>query len=262
MDATNIKELIARYNAGVATTKDVKEIEKLIEKGTISISDLSEMQALEDQLLNAESPVPPLSMDDKFYEMLVKEKRAARGFDWSKFFSLPEFLPRVSLAAVTLILGLVGGYFLRTPEQQQSGSQIKALTEQVTEMKEMMMLTLLEKESASDRLKAVSLSSEMGQASDKVTAALLQTLNSDENVNVRLAALDALRPYTKNSDVRQEIIRSIAKQQSPLVQVALAELMVDLQDKSSVKELQKILKDKKTPLDVKKKIEQSIDVLI
>ncbi len=93
----------------------------------------------------------------------------------------------------------------------------------------------------------------MDQASEKVTGALLQTLNNDENVNVRLAALDALRPYVKNSEVRQDIIRSIAKQQSPLVQVALAELMVELQDKSSVKELEKILNNKKTPLDVKEK---------
>lgn len=261
MNATEIKELIARYNSGAASPHDVKEIEKLIENGVLSISDLDDLKVLENQILNLDAPVPPLSMDDNFYHMLAKEKRNARGFEWRKFFSLPELLPRMAFAAVTLIIGLAGGYFLRTPDKQ-SGSQIEMLSEQVTQLKEMMMLTLLEKESASDRLKAVSLSSELDQASEKVTSALLQTLNSDENVNVRLAALEALRPYAKDSDVRQEIIRSIGKQQSPLVQVALAELMVELQDKSSVKELEKILHNERTPRDVKKKIEQSIDVLI
>jgi hypothetical protein len=79
---------------------------------------------------------------------------------------------------------------------------------------------------------------------------------------VRLAALEALAPYAKESHVREELIRSISKQDSPLVQVALAELMADLQVKSSVKELEKIMKSDKTPTDVKNKIKQSIDVLI
>lgn len=260
MDNT-LNELIVRYNSGQATPAEIVEIEKAIEKGIISINDLHDLRDLEEQLLAAEVPAPSLSLDDKFYEMLVKEKRSAtRPFDWKKFFSLPELLPRLSFAAVALILGLAGGYFLRptAPINPEMGE----LSQQVTELKEMMMLSLLEKESASDRLKAVSLTQDMDQASQKVTMALLETLNHDANVNVRLAALEALKPYAKDSQVKQELIRSIAQQDSPLVQVGLAELMVQLQEKSSVQELRKILKRERTPRDVKKKIEESIDVLI
>ncbi|HNP08876.1 MAG TPA: HEAT repeat domain-containing protein, partial [Cyclobacteriaceae bacterium] len=88
------------------------------------------------------------------------------------------------------------------------------------------------------------------------------TLNEDGNVNVRLAALDALRPYVRESNVREAIIRSIASQSSPMVQVALAELMVELQEKKSVKELRKLLEEEATPKDVKQRIEESIQVLI
>jgi HEAT repeat protein len=136
------------------------------------------------------------------------------------------------------------------------------LSQQVTDLKEMMMLSLLEKESATDRLKAVSLTQDMDQVSNKVTLALLETLNNDSNVNVRLAALDALKAYAKESAVREELIRSIAKQESPLVQLELAELMAALQAKSSVKELEKLLQDKNTPKEVKKKIQESIQVII
>ena len=128
--------------------------------------------------------------------------------------------------------------------------------------KEMMMLSLLEKESATDRLKAVSLTGEFSNASEQVTHALLKTLTMDDNVNVRLAALDALRPYAANSAVRAELIRAIAKQDSPLVQIALAELMAALQEKSSLKEFEKLLKDDKTPSEVKKRIKEKIEVLI
>ena len=136
------------------------------------------------------------------------------------------------------------------------------LTQQVSDLREMMVFSLLEKESATDRLKAVGLTSEMNQVSQKVTDALFKTMNQDDNTNVRLAALEALMPYAKQSSVRKELIKSIAIQDSPLVQVALAEFMVAIQEKKSVKELQKLLQNKNTPKEVVKKINESIKILI
>jgi hypothetical protein len=260
MKTERIKELVNKYNAMLADPAELKEIEQLIENGVIDIEDLNELHAIEERVLSMESATPSLSLDDKFYEMLQKEKRPANPFSWKKFFAWPELAPRLAFASVTLILGLVAGYFLRTPPAEDG--QIATLGREVSELKEVMMLSLLEKESVTDRLKAVSLTQEMDQASQKVTSALIQTLNNDNNVNVRLAALDALRVYSGEGKVREELIRSIAKQDSPLVQIALAELMAQLQAKSSVKELEKILKNENTPADVKKKIEQSLKVLV
>ena len=79
---------------------------------------------------------------------------------------------------------------LRSQASQGFDQQIDALSQQVTELQEMMMLSMLEKGSATERLKAVGLTREMDEASKKVTNALIETLNHDENVNVRLAALD------------------------------------------------------------------------
>ena len=47
-----------------------------------------------------------------------------------------------------------------------------------------------------------------------------------------------------------------------MVQLELAGLMVAIQEKKSVKELQKILESEKTPKEVKTKIRESIQVLI
>jgi DNA polymerase III delta subunit len=102
----------------------------------------------------------------------------------------------------------------------------------------------------------------MNQASEKVTNALFATLNHDENVNVRLAALEALKSYSKGSAVRAKLIESIIIQDSPLVQMALAELMVSIQEKKSVEALKKVMQSDKTPKEVKSKISESIKVLI
>jgi hypothetical protein len=259
MNTQRIKELVDKYNAMLADPAELKEIEQLIEKGIIDIDDLRELHALEERVLSIETPSPSLSLDDKFYDMLQKEKKPENTFSWKKFFAWPEFAPRLAFASVALIAGLVGGYFLSSSSK---GTEINKVAGEVSDLKELLMLSLLEKESVTDRLKAVSLTQEMDQASQKVTGALLQTLNNDGDVNVRLAALDALRAYGNDSKVREELIRSIARQDSPLVQIALAELMAELQVKSSATELEKILNRENTPTDVKKKIQESLEVLV
>lgn len=266
MEVERIQELIAKYNAMTADPAELREIERLIGNGIIDISDLVELQAMEEGVDRLETPMHSRSLDEKFYAMLQAEKKAASrssfkwsDFRWSDLFSTEGLIPKLAFASVALMVGLIGGMYLRSP--QQKDLQIQRLGEEVGALKEIMMLSMLEKESPTERLKAVSLTHEMDQVSKTVTGALLQTLNNDENVNVRLAALDALRPYSQQSEVREALIRSIGQQDSPLVQVALAELMAALQAKSSVQELQKIMRDGNTPSDVKKKIQESIEVL-
>ncbi len=259
MEQERIEELLVKYNEGQADPSEIRLIELLIEEGRIELSQLRVLSLLEEQVMKLEDPVPSTDLDDNFYQMLKTVKAKSKNFSWSSFFSWPELAPKFALASVTLILGFLGGYlFLPSPSSNKEVADLKG---EVLEMKEMIMLSMLEKESATERLKAVSLTNEMSSVSDKVTNALLQTLNNDENINVRLEALEALRPFVRDSRIRSELVRSIAKQESPLVQVALAELMVELQEKSSVKELQKIIKREGTPHEVKKRIEESIKTM-
>jgi hypothetical protein len=258
MEQKEINELIMKYNEGLADSSEIKMIERLIEEGAIELSQLQEVKFMEEQVLKIQMPEPSSELDDRFYKMLSAQKKESKGFSWEVFFSWPELAPKLALASVTLLIGVAIGYLFLPP--QKSNQDVVQLSQEITDLKEMMMLSLLEKESATERLKAVSLTSEMSP-SDKVTTALLQTLNSDENINVRLAALDALKPYVRESRVREELVRSISQQDSPLVQVALAELMVALQEKSSVKEFEKILKSDRTPKEVKKRIEESIKII-
>lgn len=259
MEKNRVEELVAKYNEGLADPSEIKTIEQLIEDGQIELTQLRELASLEDQIMKTEGPSPSLRVDDKFYTMLTDEKRKLeKGFS----FQLPVWnvlFTRLALAAVLLILGFVGGYWLQRPPVNP---EVQQLTQQVGELREMMLFSLLEKESASERLRAVGLTNEMDKVSDKVTQVLFQTLNHDTNVNVRLAALEALTPYVKRSDVREGLVRSISQQDSPMVQVTLAELMAAIQEKKSVNELQKLMDSDKTPKEVKGRIKKSIEVLI
>ena len=98
--------------------------------------------------------------------------------------------------------------------------------------------------------------------SKKVIDALFTTLNEDPNVNVRLITLEALVKLSNEPKVRAGLVQSITLQESPLLQSAIADVMVKLQEKSSVQGLQKLLHRKDLNGMVKLKIEQSIHKLI
>jgi hypothetical protein len=139
-----------------------------------------------------------------------------------------------------------------------TASQVQALSEQLHEMRQMMMLSLLQNPSASQRMKAASYASESRTISPDILSALLTTLNNDPNVNVRLTTLDALTQYARNAAVREGLIQSILMQDSPLMQAALADVMLKLQEKRAIPSFKKLLQDKGLNDMVRSRIEQVI----
>jgi len=259
MEKRMIEELVAKYNEGMADPAEVRKLEQLIEEGKVDLTSLRELYSLDEQVGKLEHEAPTMRLDHQFYEALNQEKLEQKK---AKTVSMPSWnylFPRLAAAAVLILSGFAAGYFMQTPAQK---TEVTTLTREVNDLKEMMLLTLLERESASERLKAVSLSNEMDQVSNKVTDALFITLNQDENVNVRLAALEVLRTYSRNSSVRKKLIESITLQDSPLVQMELAQLMVSIQEKKSVNALRELLKNERTTQEVKNKVSESIKVLI
>ncbi|GCC51953.1 anti-sigma factor [Chryseotalea sanaruensis] len=258
MERNRVEELIKKYNARTADATEMQLLERFLESGEVSIEQLEDVNILQDKFEQIDNGSPSLQLDDHFYTMLTNEKRKEKKFT----FSLPTwsaFLPKLSFAVSFTILGFFMAYFFIN---RTAAPEVKQLTQEVSDLKEMMMLSLLEKESATDRLRAVSLTDEMQQASKTVTEALIKTLNKDANINVRLAALEALKPYVGDSSVRMALVRSIAQQESPLIQVAMAELMAAIQEKHAVKELEKMLENNNTPEEVKRRIQKNLEVLI
>jgi len=73
-------------------------------------------------------------------------------------------------------------------------------------MKQMVMLSLLKQQSASERLRGVNWSYQIEQPDEQVLSALLRALDSDPNVNVRLAAVDALQQFARRALVKKGLL--------------------------------------------------------
>ncbi|HET6558876.1 MAG TPA: zf-HC2 domain-containing protein [Prolixibacteraceae bacterium] len=234
--------------------------------------ELEEVKKIWHLMGEVEQPEPSQAMKANFNAMLSDYKKEADAkknpiVEWvgklREFFSL-QVQPRLAYSLLLVAIGLLGGYLLHRPEQSATAynRQIDSLAMQVSEMKQVMMLSLLQNPSASQRIRAVSYTEEISHVDMKVLGALFTTLNEDPNVNVRLATLEVLTKLAAEPKVREGLVRSINLQDSPLMQTAIADVMVKLQEKSAVDSLQKLLNKKNLNKMVKSKIEESIQILI
>ena len=218
-------------------------------------------------------PAPSENLRPEFYAMLASFKNdlaAAPDYSlgglrrWWRELPIPRPVLRLAYSLGLLGAGLIGGYWLHTqpPTTAADQQQIATLAAQVGEMRQVLLLSLIENPSATERLRAVSYTKELDGANARVVAALLSTLNHDPNVNVRLATLEALAPLAPDDPtVRLGLVQALPRQASPLVQSALADVMVQLQERRAVQALRALLRQANLEKTVKTKIEQSIQTL-
>ncbi len=102
--------------------------------------------------------------------------------------------PALQLAAAVLLLagGFTVGRSWPNAAHEQARNEVSELRGEVRGMREMVAMTLLQGDSAIGRLQGVSWSHQLERPSDQVLTTLLETLQHDPNVNVRLASIDAL----------------------------------------------------------------------
>jgi hypothetical protein len=191
-------------------------------------------------LLEQTQPSP--AVRSRFYDSLeayrqgVAASTSAAGsrpkFDWARWWQGPA----LGWSAAVLLLGLGLGYWLAP--RPAPPSDLARLQDEVHNMRQMVTLSLLQQQSASERLRGVDYAGRVDESNGEVLAALMHAVNHDPNVNVRLAAVDALRRFAANSVVRNSLDQTLARQDSPLVQIALIDLMVETRDNQAVPALQ------------------------
>ena len=173
----------------------------------------------------------------RFYQMLEayeEGRRQSQAKSWWAWMRQPAFA--IGLAAAMLVLGVFGGSMWHG-NRGGGNDEVAALKSEVQSMRQLVALSLLQQQSASERLRGVNYSYRVQPSDMEVLSALLRTVKADSNVNVRLSAVDALRQFGDSPVARRGIAQSLDRQESPLVQVALLDLIRDLRDKDATPEV-------------------------
>lgn len=162
--------------------------------------------------------------------------------------------------AAALCAGVVIGRELPPPPVAAS-ADLASLRQQLHETREMVTLALLRQSSATERLRGVTWTERIDTPGAGVVSALLDALSHDPNVNVRLAAIDALTRYADRPGVRSGAVAALSAPAPPLVQVALIDLLVEVREPTSRDALRQLVNDAATDVSVRDRAARAIQEL-
>jgi hypothetical protein len=140
-----------------------------------------------------------------------------------------------AIAMACLLIGLVGG-----AASQRRDKEIAKLHEEIASTREMVALSLLQQQTATERLRGVEYSGLMKTMEPEIVSALIHAVDEDSSVNVRLAAIDALSRASGSPAALTSLARSLPQQDSPMVQAALVDYFVDAHDRQAVGALRQL----------------------
>lgn len=264
MTCQDIKEKFPDYLIGDLSQEEKEKMQNHIAACPSCREELESLSAIWTKLGVLPEVQPNATMRSRFYTMLEdykndhgEKKPKTRLLEQLKNWFKPVWTGRpafqLSFSLLFLFVGLAAGYFITGSRGRPA--EISGLRLEVQSMRQTLAVSLLDQPSASERLRGVNLSVNTEKPNSGLIEALLDTLNTDSNINVRLAAVDALYLFYDHPLVKEGIAQTLSTQDSPLVQVALIDLIVNVRERRAIESLKNLIQIKTLHPDVKQHAE-------
>jgi len=249
MNCEEIRPLIVDYLTDELPPPRQEAVREHCRRCATCRRELEDVTTLWQQLGVLPEEPPGERLRANFYQMLASyqaglDDRPAterfRPLDWLRRHVWP-LSPAWQGALVVLVL--VTGWltrpllFPRGPDPRLTEMQ-----QQMEQLRTTVTLSMLRQPSATDRLQAVSWGARLNEPAPEVVTALRGTLDGDPNVNVRLAAAEALFTFRRNASARQGLLAALSRQDSPLVQLALIDYIVRLEESRAPQVLREFIR--------------------
>lgn len=189
-------------------------------------------------------------------------RRRAYGVPWWRRWLAagPGGSLRLAYGVLALVLGVGVGALVFG--RGLGGGEVGELRGEVRALHELVALSLLDDPSASDRLQGVSFGARMERPAGDVVAALVSAATSDPSVNVRLAAIEALAPRAAEPPVFDRLVAALPAQDSPLVQVALVDLLLESDGDTARRAALRLAGDESTHPEVRRHVGERLGSLL
>ena len=266
MKCEKLREKSADYLAGELDEKSLEEVRGHLADCPACREEMEGLSAIWAKLGVLPKELPGSALRSRFYEMLqaymedtaIDQER--KGFGQALSGWLGRLMPKrpayqLALSLALIAAGLGSGYLLSVRPRSAARTEVAGLKGEVDDMRRIVAVSLLKQASPSERLMGVSWSARIDRPGDEIIQTLLETLNNDPNVNVRLAAVDALYLFYDHPEVKEGLLGSLAGQTSPLVQMSLINLLVEIRERRAAEALERLIQDEKLNPKVKKRAE-------
>ena len=188
---------------------------------------LKEMMEIMDQVHEAEVPH---DMKDQFLQLARAEFNKPEPLPIKTFRLNYSLMFKIAAAIAFVVVGYIGSLWIN----DNSKEKIITLQQELNKSKQLVFTTMMQQESASERLKGILTSYEFEDANDDIVDALILAMNQDDNINVRIAAAEALARFSTNEKARLALIASLNNQSYPAVQIKLIDILVVMGDKNAL----------------------------
>lgn len=208
---------------------------------------------------------PSKKMRNDFLNILQKEKSKQKEEETNRDVPAKKIwlynpFSQIAAGLVILISGALLGILLS--QQPSNTGEVAQLQSEVDQVKQLLVLAKLDQPSPSQRILAANYTQEMTKPDDKIIAALIGTMNDDENVNVRMASIYALSKFTNEKSVREALVESLKSQEDALLQITLINILVQIKEESSIEVMKDLLNKDETIEAVKQMAEKGITTFI
>ena len=203
-------------------------------------------------------------MDDAFYKFLDEQvsdegEQSTRTVPIDKKKSsgarLRWLSPMKLAVAATFILGMMAGQWLDfgsiTPVDDQSIAVVQ-------EDNQVLFASLERTPSAMKRIQGINEVKYKDDPDLKIIDALNKVILNDPNVNVRLTAIETMVAFSHIPEARAYLIEAIPHQDSPIVQLELADVMIALEEKSSAEQWNQLLESDKIETETRIHLKESL----
>ena len=228
MSCEDIKVLIIEYIDGALNNKDAQRVNEHLASCKDCRAELTDIRSTLLKLDNFEMEQPSVNLRRNFQSMIEtyslgmnnsKPSRRSAIVNWLESWWPRRPLIQFMTTLAVLIIGLVTGLSINGRlGSRDEIAKIKSDMNHLNQVNHVVMASLLNQSSAADRISGLSMTGKLKNVDRQFYSTLLLLLNSDPNVNVRLAAVNALTNFADNDYVRHELVISLGLQTSPLVQ--------------------------------------------
>jgi len=255
-----IDQLLARYYEGETTLDEENQLRAYFQH-TESIPDhllphASLFQYVTSARAGQLSPDFTTRLDQKLDPQPVRAMGRVR--------QLTTWGMRLAAGVALLLIGFAGGQFYsrQSPDAAESVELVTTGHPAGESIRKTLAFDAVAQTSASDRIHAINQSAELDRADREITQLLINTLNFDANVNVRLAACQALVRFEQEEGVREALIQSLRIQKDPNVQLTLIDALVAIKEKRAAADMQRLARNQQVLDIVRLKAEEGAGALI
>jgi len=253
MEIDRIKALLKKYYEGETSLDE----EHLLHEALQPVDELPEKLKADGELfrmmaaLGEDDSAPEIQLEEQSTNVIELAPQQSNGFSW---------LARIAAGFALLVVGLLTGWFAR--QSNGTSDEMVAIRKDLGDMKQLVALNQLQKESASERIMATYEFKKLDSASDEILDALIYTFRNDDNPNVKNAAAEALYKFGNHDKVRKAFIKGLSNETDPLLQIRLIDMLVGLNEKRALPKLQEMMQEKSQMKVVKQKAAEGIGRLL